>query len=467
MKQPTLQLIPGQHIHFIGIGGAGLSAIARVLLERGFRISGSDLHTSEITAALAADGAVIHHGHDAAYPNGADLVVASSAIPPRHVEVMAAKAQEIPVCKRRDMIEAVMRGHDNIAVAGTHGKTTTTAMIIHILQQAGKDPSFIVGGKMSNTGKNAAVGSGASFVIEADEYDNMFHGLRPDIAVITNVEHDHPDFFETMQQVIEAYAAFVDLLPPAGVLVACGDDSVASAFWRDRILAGRPAVTYGTANAQANWRAANLHYADETMIFTVLRDGDRLGEAQLAAPGAHNALNALAALAVAEQRGVPFDVGAKALCSFKNAARRFEIRGMRDDVIVVDDYAHHPTEIKATLRAAARRYPRRQIWAVWQPHTYTRVKQFRAGFLAAFAEADHVLITPVFAAREEADAAVSSRSLAAAMKDHPDVRYAPSLKDAALMLRKRVIPPALVLIFSAGDANRIADDYLKSSEPPK
>lgn len=467
MKQPLPQLRPGQHIHFIGIGGAGLSAIARVLLERGFRISGSDLHASEITAALAADGAVIHHGHEAAYPQGADLVVASSAIPPGHVEATAAKAHGIPVCKRRDMIEAVMRGHDSIAVAGTHGKTTTTAMIIHILQQAGKDPSFIVGGKMGNTGKNAAVGSGASFVIEADEYDNMFHGLRPDIAVITNVEHDHPDFFETMQQVVEAYAAFVDLLPAAGVLVACGDDSTASALWRDRILAGRPAVSYGMVDAQANWRAADLRYDGETMVFTALRDGDRLGEARLTAPGAHNALNALAALAVAEARGVPFDAGAKALSSFKNAARRFEMRGMRDDVIVVDDYAHHPTEIKATLRAAARRYPRRRIWAVWQPHTYSRVKRFRAGFLTAFAEADHVLITPVFAAREEADAAVSSRSLAAAMKDHPDVRYVPSLKDAASMLRERVMPPALALIFSAGDANRIADDYLKPSEPGK
>ena len=460
-----LQLIPGQHVHFIGIGGAGLSAIARVLLERGFRISGSDLHTSETTAALAADGARIYRGHDVSFPDGADLVVASSAIPPGHVEALAATAQGIPVHKRKDIIEAVMRGHDSIAVAGTHGKTTTTSMIIHTLQQAGKDPSFIVGGKMGNTGKNAAVGSGASFVIEADEYDNMFHGLRPDLAVITNVEHDHPDFFKTMQQLIEAYAKFVDLLPPTGVLAACADDRMALALLRGRIRAGLPAVTYGITNAEANWRATDLHYADQKTVFTVLRDGDRLGEVQLTVPGAHNALNALAALAVAEERGISFDLGAKALGSFKNTARRFEIRGMRDDVIVVDDYAHHPTEIKATLAAARLHYPRRQIWVVWQPHTYTRIQQFMSAFLTAFTEADHVLITPVFAAREEPVAGISSRRLAAAMKDHPSVRYAPSLEDAVSMLRQRLIPPALLLIFSAGDANRIADDYLNRSEP--
>ena len=453
-----LRLIRGQHIHFIGIGGAGLSAIARVLLERGFYISGSDLRASETTAALAADGARIYRGHDASFADGADLVVASSAIPPGHVETAAAEARGIPVHKRGDIIKAVMRGHDNIAVAGTHGKTTTTSMIVHILQQAGKDPSFIVGGKMGNTGKNAAVGGGPSFVIEADEYDNMFHGLRPNLAVITNVEHDHPDFFKTMQEVVESYAAFVDLLPPTGVLVTCADDGAASALLR------RPAVTYGIENPRANWRAVNLRHGDQRTVFTVLRDGDRLGEARLTVPGAHNVLNALAALAVADARGIPFDVGAKALGSFKSAARRFDIRGMRGDVIVVDDYAHHPTEIKATLRAARLHYRRRRIWAVWQPHTYTRVQQFMSAFLTAFAEADHVLITPVFAAREEAAVGISSRRLADAM-DHSDARYAPSLEAAVSMLREGIVPPALLMIFSAGDANRIADDYLNRGEP--
>ena len=458
------QLPPGQQVHFIGIGGAGLSAIARVLLERGFTISGSDLNAGEATAALAADGARIYRGHDAAYLDGADWVVASSAIPSENVEVLAARARGIPVYTRRDMMGAVMRGHYNIAVAGTHGKTTTTSMIVHILQQADNDPSFIVGGKMGNTGKNAAVGSGDAFVIEADEYDNMFHGLRPDMAVITNIEHDHPDFFTSMGQVMDAYAAFVDLLPPTGVLVACADDSGASALLRDRIRASLSVVTYGITHAQANWRATHLHYADRKTSFTVLRDGARLGQIKLTVPGAHNILNALAALAVAEGRGISFDVSAEALGSFRNTARRFDIRGRHDDVIVVDDYAHHPTEIRANLRAARLHYLQRQIWAVWQPHTYTRVQQLMPGFLTAFAEADHVLITPVFAAREEPIAGVSSRDLALAMQ-HPSVRYAPSLEDAVSMLHAGIVPPALLLIFSAGDANRIADDFLNWSEP--
>ena len=460
-----LELVPGQHVHFIGIGGAGLSAIARVLLERGFKISGSDLKTSDVTAALAADGARIWQGHDASCPDGADWVVASSAVAPEHIEVQAAIAQGIPVYRRRDMIESLMRGQDSIAVAGTHGKTTTTSMIVHILQQAGKNPSYIVGGTMGNTGKNAAVGKGASFVIEADEYDNMFHGLRPDLAVVTNVEHDHPDFFKTPQQVSAAYAKFVDLLPATGLLVACADDGGAAALLDERRRAGLPAVSYGITNPAADWQAANLCHIEGKAIFTVWRDGIRLDEVELTVPGAHNVLNALAALAVAEERGASFEPAAKALGSFKNTARRFEIRGVRDDVIVVDDYAHHPTEIKASLCAAALAYPKREIWAVWQPHTYSRIRQFMDGFLKAFADADHVLITPVFAAREAADAEISSRRLAAAMQSHSDVRYAPSLDDAVLQLREGITPPALMLVFSAGDANRIADDYLNHDEP--
>ena len=461
MSKGMLELIPGQRIHFIGIGGAGLSAIARVLLARNFRISGSDLNESETTAALAAGGAVIYRGHDASNPHGADLVVASSAIPPGHIETQSALAQGIPVYKRQDIIAAVMRGQDSIAVAGTHGKTTTTSMIVHILQQAGKDPNFIVGGQMGGAGQNAAVGRGPSFVIEADEYDNMFHGLRPDIAVVTNVEHDHPDFFQSMRQVIRAYAKFVDLLPAAGTLVVCADDQTALSLRRGR----RRTVCYGLANRQADWQAVDLRHTESKTIFTVLRHGIQLGEVALTAPGDHNVLNALAALIVADARGLPFGQAAKALASFMNVARRFDIRGMRDDVIVVDDYAHHPTEIKATLRAAALRYPQRQIWAVWQPHTYSRVRQFMAGFLAAFAQADHVLITPIFAAREAVDEKISSRRLAAAMQDHPSVRYVPSFDDAVWQLRQEAVPPAIILIFSAGDANRIADLYLNRGEP--
>ena len=452
-----LQLTPGQHIHFIGIGGAGLSAIARILLERGFKISGSDLQSSALTAALAADGAQIYRGHDPAHLQGAQLVLASSAVAPQHPEIRAAQAQGIPVCKRRDILAALLQGHHSIAVAGTHGKTTTTAMIVHILQQADRDPSFIVGGTMGSSGKNAAVGSGSAFVIEADEYDNMFHGLRPDAAVITNIEHDHPDFFKSPQQLQAAFRTFAALLPAQGLLVACADDRAAAQLLRERRARGLPALSYGIASRQADWRATQLHDDGERTAFTVQRGAQRLGEVRLRVPGAHNVLNALAALAIAAAQDLPFAPAAEALGSFRSTARRFELRGSRDDVILVDDYAHHPTAIRANLRAARLRYPQRQIWAVWQPHTYSRVQQFMPAFLRAFDQADHVVITPIYPAREAPIAGISSRRLAATMPAH----YAASLADAVRILRQQVRPPALVLIFSAGDADQIAGDYLQ------
>ena len=222
-----LKLDKGQRVHFIGIGGAGLSAIARILLERGYTVSGSDLKGNPLTAALAADGARVYAGHDERYVTGADVVLATSAAAADHVEILAARAQNIPVFSRKDFMGAILHNCDTIAIAGTHGKTTTTSMIIHVLKRAAKDPSFIVGGMLANWGTNAGVGMGPSFVIEADEYDNMFHGLQPQLAVVTNVEHDHPDFFKTSAQMLSAFRLFVDAIAPEGHLVACADDAAA------------------------------------------------------------------------------------------------------------------------------------------------------------------------------------------------------------------------------------------------
>lgn len=455
---PKLQ--PHQRIHFIGIGGAGLSAIARILLERGYSVSGSDLKGSPLTAALAADGARVFLGHAARYVQGADFVLATSAAPPDHVEIVAARALGIPVFKRKDFMGAILRDCDTIAVAGTHGKTTTTSMIIHILKRAGKDPSFIVGGALANWGTNAGVGNGPSFVIEADEYDNMFHGLNPNLAVITNVEHDHPDFFTTPAHMRAAFETFVETLAPGGSLIACADDAVAGAIADEYRAAGGQATTYGISNAAADWRAADLRFSGELATASVLRHGSPRAEFQLNLPGAHNLLNALAALVAAGERGVRPEESAQALESFRATARRFEVRGERDGVIVVDDYAHHPTEIRVNIEAARQRYPEREIWAVWQPHTYSRIQQFWRGFISAFAGADRVLITPIYAAREEAIAGVTSPALVEAMSDLGGAVYAPSFDDAVDILRRSVRAPAVVLIFSAGDANQIADLYL-------
>ncbi len=459
-----LKLKPSQHIHLIGIGGAGLSAIARILLQRGFTVSGSDLRSSELTAALQMAGARVYQGHHADFVAAADIVLMSSAVAPDHVELRAARAQGIPIVKREAFMAPLLAGQQTIAVAGTHGKTTTTAMIAHILRQAGEDPSYIVGGAMGNTGKNAELGAGRAFVIEADEYDNMFLGLQPHIAVITNVEHDHPDYFATARQQTAAFTQFAELLPASGALVACSDDSGAATLFRNRKERNLPAVSYAINDATSDWRATDLVFsADETSASIFCR-GDYLGRLTLKAPGAHNIANALAAAIVADLQGISFEQSASALASFKTTARRFEIRGIRNDVIIVDDYAHHPTEIKVNIQAARARYPGHQIWALWQPHTYSRTRAFWADFLSAFEAADHVLITPIYAAREDPIPGISSQLLVESIVGHPvghpSARFAPSFEYAAACLRREIEGPALALICSAGDANQIAELYL-------
>lgn len=457
-----MPLSTGQRIHLIGIGGAGLSAIARILLGRGMRVSGSDNRMSEITMALAEEGARVEIGHDADFVFGADAVLATSAVPDDHIEVAAARALDIPVYRRRQFMRALLQGYDTLAVAGAHGKTTTTAMLTRILQCAGQDPSYIVGGTLGNTGSNAGVGSGESFVIEADEYDNMFLGLSPDLAIITNIEHDHPDFFAAAEDIQAAFSRFAASLTVDGTLIACADNAAALALAVARRAEGRPALTYGIGSASADWQAVDLRFHGFDSHFTVRRAGMIRGQVRLGLPGAHNVLNALAALAAANQRGVSIERGAAALAGFIGAGRRFELRGEHDGIVVIDDYAHHPTAIRANLAAARRSYPQRQIWAVWQPHTYTRAQQFQADFVAAFDQADRVLVTPIYAAREEPIAGISSPNLARAISARCPALYMPAFAAAAELIRDEARRPAAVLIFSAGDANQIADLLLSA-----
>ncbi len=450
-------LAAGKRIHLIGIGGAGLSAIARILLGRGLRVSGSDSRQSEITAALVAAGARVEIGHAAAFVAGADAVLATSAVADEHIEVAAARDRGIPVYRRRHFMRALLEGFDTLAVAGAHGKTTTSAMLTHILQFAGQDPSYIVGGTLGNTGVNAAVGRGKIFVIEADEYDNMFLGLSPDIAIVTNIEHDHPDFFATQADTLTAFSRFAAQLTAEGLLIACADNPPALALADSRRAQGGPALTYGIASASADWRAVELRFQGLSSHF-IVRDGGRAqAQVRLRLPGAHNVLNALAALVAAQQRGVSMQQGAEALAGFISAGRRFELRGERDGIAVIDDYAHHPTAIQANLAAARRSFPQRQIWAVWQPHTYTRVEQFQADFVAAFDQADRVLVTPIYAAREKPIASLNSPKLAQVISARCPAQFVPSFAAAATLIRDQAQKPAAVLICSAGDANKIAE----------
>jgi UDP-N-acetylmuramate--alanine ligase len=453
------KLSPEQHIHLVGIGGAGLSAIARILLGKGFTVSGSDRSTNAQTDTLAQDGATIYAGHDARYVNDADALIISSAVAADHVEVARARERGIPVYKRSDIIDAITAGQDVIAVSGTHGKTTTTAMTTHILLLTERDPSYIIGGVLRSSGQNAAYGHGPAFVIEADEYDNMFHGLRPRVAIINNVEWDHPDFFPTPDVFTASFVRFSQLIPSDGLLIACADDAGAAAIATARRSRGGQTVTFGI-DASADWQATGILVDAETTRFNVLHQGEQVAEFELQVPGRHNVLNAMAATAAAYSQGVTPQEAAQALMSFGGAGRRFDVRADIDGLAIIDDYAHHPTAIRVMLDAARSRYPNRALWAVWQPHTYSRTQQLAQDYLQAFGAADHVIVTDIYAAREQPVEGVNSAALVAAMP-HPDARHAATLDEAAAMLDRDVQIPAVVLIMSAGDAPKIGIDLLQ------
>ncbi len=448
--------IVGKRVHLIGIGGAGLSAIARVLMEQGAQVSGSDLVLSPVAEGLRRDGARVFVGHRVENVDGADVVVVSSAVPMTNVEVQAARAAGIEVLKRPEMLGRMMEGRVGVAVAGTHGKTTTTAMIGFILLEAEYDPTFIVGGVMADLGVNARSGAGEHFVIEADEYDRTFLSLTPQVAVVTNVEHDHPDCYPKFGDVRAAFESFTALVPADGLLVTCWDDPVAREIGERRREAGGTVAFFGLA-AGAGWRAEAVrpNFAGG-VDFLATRGEQVLGLVRLRLPGAHNASNAVAALTVADFVGIPLRVAKSALTEFRGVARRFEIKGECRGVTVVDDYAHHPTEIRATLAAARERFSDQSLWVVWQPHTYSRTRTLLDDFVRSFEGVDHVIVLPIYAAREVDAGEISSADVVSAM-DGPDVRCAGSLDEAVVWLGTAVESGDVVLTLGAGDGHRVGE----------
>lgn len=456
---PVSRLKPGDQVHVVGIGGAGMSAIARVMLQQGFRVSGSDRELNDLTTGLQREGARIHEGEDAGRLGAARLVLVSSAIPEQNAELAAARAQRIPVVRRTDFIAGLMRDREVLAVAGTHGKTTTSAMVAHILQFAGREPGYIIGSVAPDLGNNAAAGRGAAFVVEADEYDHMFLGLRPDVAVLGSAEYDHPDCFPTHAAMLNAFRRFIALLPEDGPLIACLDDPAAAQLAGERQAQGLPVEGF-SSRREATWQARHLHLrSDGCSEFEVLHGGSVAGTVSLRQPGEHNVRNALASLALARQQRVPFAVAARALATFRGTGRRLELRGAVDDVLVVDDYAHHPTAIRLTLAAARVRWPDHRVWALWQPHTYSRSQALQSAFVTAFADADELLVTDVYAAREDPLPGLDAATLTAALV-HPRARHTPGAADALQVLLREVEGPALVLVLSAGDAPRIGERFL-------
>jgi len=434
-----------------------MSAIARVLLQLGYTVSGSDLRANEFTREMAASGAVIYQGHAAAHIAGADVVVTTSAAPDDNPELVAARSAGIPVLRRRDLLGELMADKTGIAIAGTHGKTTTTAMLAHVLIEAGRDPTYIVGGVMANTGTNANVGQGAEFVIEADEYDRMFLGLRPQIAVVTNVEHDHPDCYPTIDDTLEAFRAFVDRLPDDGLLVVCADDA------RARDLAASRRMTYSVSGDPADWQAINLR-PDDTggSLFDVRHGGTVFEGVRLAQPGLHNVSNALAVIAVADHLGIRLDTVAAALGGFRGTGRRSEVMGQAGGVTVINDYAHHPTAIRVTLHGLQNRPGLRDLWAVWQPHTYGRMRTLADDFARAFGDAGHVLVTDVYSVRETVTPGLDAAGMVELIQEsHPDVRYTGSLDVTVQALAESVQPGDVVVLLSAGDAPQVGERLLE------
>jgi len=449
-------------IHLIGIGGTGLSAIARVLLEMGHTVSGSDRVESPFTRDLQAAGATISIGHRPENVRGADLVVRSSAILDDNPEVIAARALRILVLKRADFLGSLMDGKTSIAIAGTHGKTTTTSMIAWMLSALGQDPSFIAGGVLANLGVNARAGKGDTFVIEADEYDRMFLGLKPTIEVVTNIEHDHPDCYPTPADFQAAFVEFMYQLPADGTLVACAEDPGARDLMDKAEKLGKVVIPYGlrptTETGQPLDVYTRLLAPNEKGGFTF--SASVFGNAatvELQVPGKHNVLNALAALTVAQLLDLPLAMAARALGQFTGTGRRFEVRGEANGVVIVDDYAHHPTEIRATLAAARTRYPSRRIWAVWQPHTYSRTQALFNEFAEAFADADEVIVTEIYAAREPKQV-FSSKQVVEAMPR--PAHFIAGLAEVSKYLITNLRPGDALLVLSAGDADQISTEVL-------
>jgi UDP-N-acetylmuramate--alanine ligase len=455
-----------QHAHFIGIGGIGMSGIAEILLNLGMKVSGSDLRRGPVTDRLAQMGAAIYAGHDAANVAGATVVVTSSAVHAENPEVIEAHARKIPVIQRAEMLAELMRLKYGIAIAGMHGKTTTTSMVASVLAAGGLDPTVVVGGRVDALGSNAKMGSSQYLVAEADESDRSFLKLSPILAVVTNLDREHMDCYRDMADVEQAFLTFIDKLPFYGAVTACVDNPLLAAILP---RAQRRVFTYGVA-AEANYRLEFCEARKDGLAagkgsfarFQVTTADGPLGPFELNVPGRHNVLNATAAVAIAHQLGVAGEKIAEGLSHFRGVDRRFQQRGQARGVTVVDDYGHHPTEIRATL-AAARECGYQKIHVVFQPHRYSRTLDLLEEFTGAFAGADTVIVLPIYAASEEPIPGVTAERLASRIQG-PTVHYAPEFAAAVQLVTAEVHEGDLILTLGAGNVSQLAPQILAALE---
>jgi UDP-N-acetylmuramate--alanine ligase len=448
-----------QHAHFIGIGGIGMSGIAEILLSLGMKVSGSDLRRGPVTDRLAHLGATIYEGHNAANVAGATVVVTSSAVSPMNPEVLEANAHKIPVIQRAEMLAELMRLKYGIAIAGMHGKTTTTSMVAAVLTAGGLDPTVVVGGRVDALGSNARLGTTQYLVAEADESDRSFLKLSPILAVVTNLDREHMDCYKDMGDVERAFLAFMDKVPFYGAVTACIDNAMLKSILPQ---ARRRVITYGTA-AAADFRLEFLESNSSGVSrFLVHQAQGPMGPFELHKPGRHNVLNATAAVAIARQLEVPAEKIAEGLRSFRGVDRRFQLRGTARGVTVVDDYGHHPTEIRATL-AAARECGHARIHVIFQPHRYSRTLDLMDEFGSAFKDADTVLVLPIYAASEEPIPGVTAEKLAEKIVG-PKVGYAADFGAAVAAVNEEAKEGDLILTLGAGSVSQLGPQILAAIE---
>ena len=444
-------------VHFVGIGGIGMSGIAELLINLGFEVTGSDMKTTNITENLQKHGAVIHEGHKPENVNDSDVLVYSSAVQVDNPELQRAKDKQIPIIRRAEMLSELLKlKQTSIAVGGTHGKTTTTSMMGAVLTEALLDPTLVVGGVVKNLDVNALLGQGDVIVAEADEFDKSFLQLTPTYAIITNIDTDHMDCYDSEEDLLNAFAQYANAIPFYGAVVACVDEPLIK-----RILPNisRPVITYGFSE-DAEFQAERRLYREVRSTFVVKHQGKKLGEVEMMVPGAHNIKNALAVIALGTEMNIDFNTISNGLKQFSGVKRRFEIKGIFDDVMVVDDYAHHPTEVSATLRAIKNGWDRRLV-AVFQPHLYSRTQDLYEDFARSFLISDVLLVTDVYPAREEPIVGVTGELITNMAKSmgHENVYWVEDKKRLVAAMKALVEPGDLVITMGAGDIWRICDKY--------
>jgi UDP-N-acetylmuramate--alanine ligase len=449
------------HIHFVGIGGIGMSGIAELLLNLDYKVSGSDLKASDITANLKTLGGIVFVGHHADHISDADVVVTSSAVGHDNPEVLAAKQASIPVIPRAEMLAELMRLKFSIAVAGAHGKTTTTSIVASVLAQGGLDPTVVIGGKLKSVGTNAVLGQGDFIVAEADESDGSFLKYSPTIAVVTNIDREHLDFYQDLDAIKSVFLDFIDRIPFYGLAVLCLDNESI----QDLIPEIKKRYTTYGMSAQADFRIKDVEFEKRRSRFSIYKEGQKLGNITLNLPGIHNVYNATASIAVGIELDVPFSAIQTALETLEGVQRRLEVKGEVNGITVVDDYGHHPTEIKITLEAVEKCWPDSRKVVVFQPHRYSRTQALFDDFTRSFYQSDVLLVLPIYAAGEKRIEGLSSQDLCEGIKahGHKEVFCATDMKKALAYLKKNLKPGDMLLTLGAGDVWKVGEQFIAGS----